>query len=44
MTRIDNKILWLLLIVALIIVLWWAIDHVLFPDLPMPAGAPPIVK
>ena len=44
MTRIDNKILWLLLIVALIIVLWWAIDHVLFPDLPMPAGASPIVK
>ena len=44
MTRIDNKIVWLLLLVCLVIVLLWAVDHVMFPDLPVPAGAPSIVK
>lgn len=42
--RLDNKIVWVLVIVLLIVVLWWALDHVLFPTLPMPAGAPPITK
>ncbi len=34
----DRKILWILLIVCLVIILWWAFDHVLFPDLPVPGG------
>ena len=42
--RIDNRIIWVLLIVCLIIVLLWAIDHVMFPTLPMPAPAPSIIK
>ena len=40
----DRRILWALVIVLLAIVLWWALDHVLFPTLPVPAGAPPISK
>jgi hypothetical protein len=40
----DRRILWALVIVVLAIVLWWALDHVLFPTLPVPAGAPPISK
>ncbi len=42
--RIDRRLVWLLLIVLLLLVLWWAFDHVLFPTLPVPAGAPPIAK
>ena len=42
--NLDRRLLWVLVIVLLIIVLWWAFDHVLFPTLPMPAGAPSITK
>lgn len=38
----DRRILWVLLIVVLLVVLWFALDHVLFPTLPVPAGAAPI--
>lgn len=41
---IDRRIIWLVLIACLIILLWFALDHVLFPTLPMPAGVPPIAK
>ncbi len=40
----TRKIVWLVLLACLIVVLWWAVDHVLFPDLPMPAGVAPIAK
>ena len=40
----DRRLVWVLLIVLLLVVLWFALDHVLFPTLPMPAGAPSIVK
>ena len=42
--RIDRRFIWVLMLVLLIVVLWWALDHVFFPTLPMPAGAPPISK
>jgi hypothetical protein len=42
--RLDNKIIWIVLLVCLLIVLWFALDHVLFPTLPVPAGAPSITK
>lgn len=41
---LDRRLIWLLAIVLLVIVLWWAFDHVLFPTLPMPAGTAPITK
>ena len=41
---LDRRLVWLLVIVLLVIVLWFALDHVLFPTLPVPAGAPPITK
>ena len=41
---LDRRIVWILVIVFLVIILWWALDHVLFPTLPMPAGTPPITK
>lgn len=41
---LDRRLVWILLIVVLVVVLWWALDHVLFPTLPMPADAPPITK
>jgi len=44
MVSIDRRILWLLAIVVVAVVLWLVLDHVLFPTLPVPAGAPSIVK
>ena len=41
---IDRRIVWLLAIVVLLIILALALDHVFFPDLPIPAGAPSITK
>ena len=40
----DKRILWLLAIVVIAIVLWVLLDHMLFPTLPVPAGAPSITK
>lgn len=40
----DRKILWLLLIVCVAILLYYLLDHVLFPTLPIPAGAPSITR
>ncbi len=40
----NNRIVWLLLIVLIVILAWLILDHVLFPTLPMPAGAPAITK
>lgn len=40
----DRRLLWVLALAVLILVLWWALDHVLFPTLPLPAGAPSIAK
>ncbi len=40
----DRRLLWIVVIVLLVILLAWALDHVLFPDLPMPAGVAPISK
>ncbi len=40
----NQRILWLLAIVVGAIVLWLLLDHVLFPTLPVPAGAPSITK
>lgn len=42
--RFDNRLLWVVLIACLILLLWFALDHVLFPTLPVPAGVPPIAK
>jgi hypothetical protein len=42
--RLDRKIIYVLVLVCLVILLWFALDHVLFPDLPVPGGAPPITK
>lgn len=41
---IDRRLVWALLVVLLVIVMLWALDHVLFPTLPVPAGAPTIIK
>lgn len=40
----DRRIVWIAAIVILLIVLWLALDHVLFPTLPIPAGAPSITR
>ncbi len=40
----DRKIMGVLLVVCLLILLWFALDHVFFPTLPTPAGVPPISK
>lgn len=40
----DRRLVWVLVIVLLIIVLLWALDHIFFPDLPLPAGVAPITK
>lgn len=40
----DRRLIWVLVIILLVIVLWWALDHVFFPDLPVPAGVAPISK
>lgn len=40
----DRRIMWVLILILLVIVLAWALDHVFFPDLPVPAGVAPIAK
>ncbi|MDX7949992.1 hypothetical protein P7D22_02225 [Lichenihabitans sp. Uapishka_5] len=40
----NRRLLFILLIVLLVVVLAWALDHVLFPTLPVPAGVPSITK
>jgi hypothetical protein len=40
----NKRILWVLAIVLVAVVLWLLLDHVLFPTLPVPAGAPSITK
>lgn len=40
----DRRLVWVLALAVLILVLWWALDHLFFPTLPMPAGAPAITK
>jgi len=40
----ERRIVWVLVIILLVTILWWALDHVLFPTLPMPAGVAPISK
>ena len=40
----DRRIVWVLVILLLAIILLWALDHVMFPDLPVPAGVPSIAK
>lgn len=44
MTAIDRRIWWVVGIIVLAIVLWLLLDHVLFPTLPVPAGAPAITR
>lgn len=41
---VDRRIVWIAAVIILLIALWFALDHVLFPTLPTPAGAPSIVK
>jgi hypothetical protein len=40
----NNRIVWLLLLVLVAILLWLLLDHILFPTLPLPAPAPSIIK
>lgn len=40
----NQRILWVLAILVVAVVLWFLLDHVLFPTLPAPAGAPSIMK
>lgn len=42
--RLDRRLLWVLVLALLILLLWYALDHVLFPTLPVPAGVPSIAK
>ena len=44
MTSIDRRIWGIVAIVVVAIVLWLLLDHVLFPTLPVPAGAPSIMR
>ncbi|WP_281010993.1 hypothetical protein [Lichenibacterium ramalinae] len=44
MTGIDRRIWWVVGVIVLAIVLWLLLDHVLFPTLPVPAGAPAITR
>ena len=41
---LDRRIVWIAAIIILLIALWLSLDHVLFPTLPVPAGAPSIAK
>ena len=41
---LDKRIVWIVVLVLLVIVLWWAVDHLFFPTLPVPAGVAPITK
>lgn len=40
----DRRIVFVLVILCLVILLAYALDHVFFPTLPVPAGVPPIAK
>ncbi len=42
--QIDRRIVWVILVACVIVLAWLVLDHVLFPTLPVPAGAPPITK
>lgn len=44
MTAIDRRIWWVVGLVILVLVLWLLVDHLLFPTLPVPAGAPPVAR
>ena len=44
MSGIDRRLLFVLLVIVLAILVWLLFDHVVFPTLPVPAGAPPITK
>lgn len=44
MTSVDRRIWWLVGLIAVAILLWLLLDHLLFPTLPMPAGAPSIAR
>lgn len=44
MTSVDRRIWWAVGLIAVAILLWLLLDHLLFPTLPMPAGAPPITR
>ncbi|MGI3899511.1 MAG: hypothetical protein ACRYF1_03335 [Janthinobacterium lividum] len=44
MTAIDRRIWWVVGIIVVAILLWLLLDHVLFPTLPVPAGAPSIIR
>ena len=39
-----RRLTWIAALLILAIALWFALDHVLFPTLPVPAGTPSIVK
>ena len=44
MTAVDRRIWWVLGLIALAILVYLLVDHLLFPTLPVPAGAPPITR
>lgn len=44
MTAVDRRIWWVLGLIALAILVYLLVDHLLFPTLPVPAGAPPIAR
>ena len=44
MTAIDRRIWWVLGLIVVALLLYLIVDHVLFPTLPIPAGAPPITR
>ena len=44
MTSVDRRIWTVVGVIVLAILLWLVLDHVLFPTLPVPAGAPPITR
>lgn len=44
MTAIDRRIWWLVGLIVVALLLYLIVDHLLFPTLPVPAGAPPITR
>ena len=42
--NLDRRLVWVLGIVLLAVLVWLLLDYVLFPPLPVPAGAPSITK
>lgn len=44
MTPIDRRVVWVLVVVLVASILWLLLDHLLFPTLPVPAGAPSIIR